>query len=140
MSGDSDYSELKNYVLEKGQKIIFLGFNKTMAWELKLGKHIILDTAREQIELGENKTTPEFDLGRLLLSSIYSCGESLSSVSLVKQKKKGLFGTRSSKLKLSPEEQVYDIEVEGTHNFIGNDIVAHNTYLTGGLAPGWRNH
>ena len=27
-------------------------------------------------------------------------------------------------------EQVYDIEVEGTHNFIGNDIVAHNTYLT----------
>jgi len=24
-------------------------------------------------------------------------------------------------------EDVYDIEVEGTHNFIGNDIVAHNT-------------
>lgn len=26
-------------------------------------------------------------------------------------------------------EEVYDIEVEGTHNFIGNGIVAHNTYL-----------
>lgn len=26
-------------------------------------------------------------------------------------------------------EQVYDIEVEGTHNFIGNDIFAHNTYI-----------
>ncbi|MDO8552082.1 MAG: hypothetical protein Q7S01_00970, partial [bacterium] len=26
-----------------------------------------------------------------------------------------------------PAEDVYDIEVEGTHNFIGNDIVAHNT-------------
>ena len=25
-------------------------------------------------------------------------------------------------------EQVYDIEVEGTHNFIGNGIFAHNTY------------
>ncbi len=24
-------------------------------------------------------------------------------------------------------EQVYDIEVEGTHNFIGNGIFAHNT-------------
>ena len=24
-------------------------------------------------------------------------------------------------------EQVYDIEVEGTHNFVGNGIVAHNT-------------
>ncbi|OGZ40384.1 MAG: hypothetical protein A3I88_00985 [Candidatus Portnoybacteria bacterium RIFCSPLOWO2_12_FULL_39_9] len=29
------------------------------------------------------------------------------------------------------QEQVYDIEVEGTHNFIGNDIVAHNTYISG---------
>jgi len=26
-------------------------------------------------------------------------------------------------------ERVYDIEVEGTHNFIGNDIFAHNTYV-----------
>ncbi|MEK7114367.1 MAG: NYN domain-containing protein, partial [Patescibacteria group bacterium] len=26
-----------------------------------------------------------------------------------------------------PAEQVWDIEVEGTHNFIGNGIVAHNT-------------
>ena len=26
-------------------------------------------------------------------------------------------------------EQVWDIEVEGTHNFIGNGIFAHNTYL-----------
>ncbi|MBI3384960.1 hypothetical protein HY030_02075 [Candidatus Gottesmanbacteria bacterium] len=26
------------------------------------------------------------------------------------------------------EEHVYDIEVEGTHNFVGNGIVAHNTY------------
>src|SRR3989344_3909016 len=27
------------------------------------------------------------------------------------------------------EEDVYDIEIEGTHNFVGNGIVAHNTYL-----------
>ena len=26
-------------------------------------------------------------------------------------------------------EQVYDIEVEDTHNFVGNDIFAHNTYI-----------
>ena len=106
-----------------------------MAWELKLGKHIILDTAREQIELGENKTTPEFDLGRLLLSSIYSCGESLSSVSLVNKEKEFIWN-KVVKIETLPEEQVYDIEVEGTHNFIGNDIVAHNTYLTGGLGAG----
>ena len=28
-----------------------------------------------------------------------------------------------------PAEPVYDIEVEGTHNFLANGIVAHNTYL-----------
>ncbi len=27
-------------------------------------------------------------------------------------------------------EQVYDIEIEGTHNFVGNDIIAHNTYIS----------
>ena len=33
-------------------------------------------------------------------------------------------------------EQVWDIEVEGTHNFIGNNIFAHNTYLGGNLGIG----
>src|SRR3989338_4175111 len=31
-------------------------------------------------------------------------------------------------------QEVWDIEVEGTHNFIGNDIFAHNTYANGGPA------
>jgi hypothetical protein len=31
---------------------------------------------------------------------------------------------------------VYDIEVEGTHNFVGNDIIAHNTYLNGNVGIG----
>ena len=29
------------------------------------------------------------------------------------------------------EEQVYDLAIEGTHNFIANDIIAHNTFVTG---------
>src|SRR3989344_7682030 len=33
-------------------------------------------------------------------------------------------------------EQVWDIEVEGTHNFIGNNIFAHNTYINGSLGVG----
>ena len=28
-------------------------------------------------------------------------------------------------------QQVYDIEIEGTHNFVANQILAHNTYITG---------
>jgi len=41
-----------------------------------------------------------------------------------------------TKIELMPAEQVYDIEVEGTHNFIGNGIVAHNTYLGGNVGIG----
>ncbi|PIZ98871.1 MAG: hypothetical protein COX77_03205, partial [Candidatus Komeilibacteria bacterium CG_4_10_14_0_2_um_filter_37_10] len=33
-------------------------------------------------------------------------------------------------------EQVYDIAVEGTHNFIANDILAHNTYISGNVGIG----
>jgi len=31
-----------------------------------------------------------------------------------------------------PAEQVYDVEVENTHNFVANDIIAHNTYIVKG--------
>ncbi|MBI2596716.1 hypothetical protein HYW41_01005 [Candidatus Daviesbacteria bacterium] len=39
-------------------------------------------------------------------------------------------------LKEYSREQVFDIEVENTHNFVGNDIVAHNTYITGNVGLG----
>ncbi|PIP87315.1 hypothetical protein COW81_00930, partial [Candidatus Campbellbacteria bacterium CG22_combo_CG10-13_8_21_14_all_36_13] len=40
---------------------------------------------------------------------------------------------RIVKIELQAQERVWDIEVNGTKNFIGNDIVAHNTYLNGGV-------
>ncbi|MDI6603377.1 MAG: hypothetical protein QME57_04735, partial [Patescibacteria group bacterium] len=33
-------------------------------------------------------------------------------------------------------EQVYDIVIEGTHNFVANGIVAHNTYISGNVGIG----
>ena len=33
-------------------------------------------------------------------------------------------------------ERVYDIEVEGTHNFVANSILAHNTLITGNVGIG----
>ncbi|PIS22235.1 hypothetical protein COT50_03035, partial [candidate division WWE3 bacterium CG08_land_8_20_14_0_20_41_10] len=39
--------------------------------------------------------------------------------------------TKIASIEYVGEEQVYDIEVEGTHNFVGNGIVAHNTYIKG---------
>src|SRR4030042_4295112 len=37
------------------------------------------------------------------------------------------------KIKQLPAEQVYDIEVEKTHNFVANGIIAHNTYISSDL-------
>ncbi|MDP3973351.1 MAG: hypothetical protein Q8P92_00815 [Candidatus Daviesbacteria bacterium] len=35
-------------------------------------------------------------------------------------------------------QRVYDLQIENTHNFLANDIVAHNTYLMGGnIGIGW---
>jgi len=34
------------------------------------------------------------------------------------------------------KEQVWDIEVEDTHNFVGNNIFAHNTYMSGNVGIG----
>lgn len=34
-------------------------------------------------------------------------------------------------IELLPPEQVYDISISNTHNFVGNGIVAHNTSVTG---------
>ena len=35
-----------------------------------------------------------------------------------------------AKIEILAAEQVYDIEVEGTHNFVANGIIAHNTYIS----------
>ena len=34
-----------------------------------------------------------------------------------------------SSIKTLEPQHVYDLSIEGTRNFIANDIVAHNTYL-----------
>ncbi|MEK7527375.1 MAG: hypothetical protein AAB537_03130, partial [Patescibacteria group bacterium] len=44
------------------------------------------------------------------------------------------------KIEHLPAEDVYDIEVEGTHNFIGNGIVAHNTYIPDLTVTGSTNY
>ncbi|MDP2766650.1 MAG: hypothetical protein Q8O41_04245, partial [Candidatus Methanoperedens sp.] len=43
-----------------------------------------------------------------------------------------------TKIKQQAPEQVYDIEVEGTHNFVANGIIAHNTYINANSAAALR--
>ncbi|MFH1610473.1 MAG: hypothetical protein ABIA91_01145, partial [Patescibacteria group bacterium] len=46
----------------------------------------------------------------------------------------GIVFEKIIKIELLPSEQVYDIEVEGTHNFVANGIIAHNTYINSSLS------
>jgi uncharacterized LabA/DUF88 family protein len=70
LTGDSDFVELRRYVLENDKHIVFLGFRKTMAWELKQGKYFYLDSVKRHLEQGK-KTTPRTKPGRLLVGLLY---------------------------------------------------------------------
>lgn len=51
VSGDSDYLELKNWVLkDQKKKIIFVALENNIAWELRQCWHIYLNRMREEIE------------------------------------------------------------------------------------------
>lgn len=67
ISGDSDYVVLREYVLKQNKKIVFLGFRENMAWEIKRGKYLLLNSLRKFIDLSK-KTTPRNYPGRLLLN------------------------------------------------------------------------
>ena len=50
VSGDSDFHELKNYIIkDKKKNIIFWAFEKNMAWELKYCWHLYLDNFKNKI-------------------------------------------------------------------------------------------
>ncbi|MBU2580085.1 hypothetical protein KKF19_04005 [Patescibacteria group bacterium] len=72
-------------------------------------------------ELSEGDTIAVANLAELGSSS--DVEESFGSVKFVK----------IARISILPPEQVYDIEVEGTHNFVANGIIAHNTAFNGAI-------
>jgi len=52
ISGDSDFLELKNYVVnDKNKSILFVGYEENMAWELRQCRHIYLNRIKDEINL-----------------------------------------------------------------------------------------
>jgi len=52
MSGDSDYLELKNYVInDKKKNILFMGYEENMAWELRQCWHLYINRIKDEIVL-----------------------------------------------------------------------------------------
>ncbi|MBM3208778.1 hypothetical protein FJZ40_00590 [Candidatus Shapirobacteria bacterium] len=54
----------------------------------------------------------------------------------IEQSNNDIFFDEIVSIKHVGREQVWDIEIEGTHNFVGNGILAHNTYISGNLGIG----
>ena len=98
------FDGLSNYInkVVRGKKIRING--KTAQWrkvsELKVGVKIAV-TEPARFDTPVEDRTSQVNLGWDEIVSIKKLGQ----------------------------ERVYDIEVEGTHNFVGNGIVAHNTYI-----------
>lgn len=51
ISGDSDFLELRNYIISKNKNVIFCCYKNNLAFELKSGKYILFENIREFIEL-----------------------------------------------------------------------------------------
>jgi uncharacterized LabA/DUF88 family protein len=77
VSGDSDYRALANVLIAKSKKVIFIGFENNMAWELRQMKHLYLNRIRDLVEFG-NKKAPE-KTGVPLLDLVYGKNHPLSS-------------------------------------------------------------
>lgn len=69
VSGDSDFIELRKFVLENKKGILFVGFKKNMAYELKQGKYLQFERIRKFVEY--KKITPRREPGRILLPILY---------------------------------------------------------------------
>lgn len=69
ISGDSDYLALEKYVAEHNKPLIFVGYKKNMAWELRLKNHMFFELIKEYIEYGVT-TNPDLSAGATLTESI----------------------------------------------------------------------
>ncbi|HNR81648.1 MAG TPA: hypothetical protein PKK37_04385, partial [Candidatus Pacearchaeota archaeon] len=82
----------------------------------------------------------ENDDGAKWTKVIYlSVGDEIATVSLdhrLSNSEPEVSWEKISSIEYVGQEQVYDIEVAGTHNFVANEILAHNTYISGNVGIG----
>ncbi|MEK7069668.1 MAG: NYN domain-containing protein, partial [Patescibacteria group bacterium] len=159
-SGDGDFAYLLKTLKKLGKRSVVVSGRKSLSGSLikEADKFVTLERFGEKIPglFAEKQNPPH---GRVLKKCAFNIADLLglsnycpvdNSVSIkegswtkVVYLKEGMeiavsdkggneaVWDKISKIEVLPEEQVYDMEVDGTHNFIGNDIVAHNTYIGG---------
>jgi len=158
-SGDGDFACLLKVLRALGKKVVVVSGRKSLSGALiaEADKFVTLERLGEKVPgLFANAEKQNPPRGRVLRECAFNIADLLGlssrpvdnfvavkngSWTKVAYLKEGMeiavsdagadraVWDRIAKIEILPEEQVYDIEVDGTHNFIGNDIVAHNTYL-----------
>ena len=129
MTGDGDFYWLMDEYKNANKDVRLLAFANRTAKELKRfvgGAFTDMRSLRHILERKENeKATDTLDVSvARVMPKVYTNDENSSSVAWV----------NIVNIEKLNEEDVYDVEIDGTHNFIGNDIVAHNTYLNGAVS------
>lgn len=79
VSGDSVFIALKDDLIKKGKKAIFLTYEKVASYEVKTSKHLLIDRLKDYLSFEAKKITPEDKIRGLLLSLFYRKENLLSS-------------------------------------------------------------
>jgi uncharacterized LabA/DUF88 family protein len=151
-SGDSDFNFIIQKLHQVGKKALVISTRHAVSRELLSEADEFIDLRDMEVEIA--RKSPSFSTGVTsnLATAKNSVPDSLPFVkggkwTKVKEVRKGdhiaVSGKSNkavfeeiTKIEHLPIEQVWDIEVEGTHNFVGNGIIAHNTYISGNLGLG----
>lgn len=149
VSGDSDYVPLARYAAKCGKGVVFLAYKGSMAWELRLKRHLFAELVRPLIERTRNKqnNNPEpksgAELTKEIIHAAYHASRRRGVWKRVEQLQPGdriaiddggiLLFDRISQKKQQGKECVWDVSIDGTHNFVGNGIVAHNSNVAEGF-------
>jgi len=129
ITGDGDFYWLFEHLVAIKEKVWLMSSPAKTAKELRrlfAQKFINFDDARGIIEFKKDNKK-EVDPSNVSTSGL---------TGPIYQKAKDLSREKIEFVEIAAivetgRKEVFDIEVEGTHNFIGNDIIAHNTYIKG---------
>ena len=149
-SGDSDFTYTANKLKNLGKKVVVVAPWRTTGRELRNAASLYLDLYRMPFVNHEKRplraSQSRFINGKNMLTQISPLVNGGRWTKVSELKKGQMIATvgaggkavyeQIAEIKQTPAEQVYDIEVENTHNFVGNDIVAHNTYISGNTGIG----
>ncbi|OHA12283.1 MAG: hypothetical protein A3J10_03605, partial [Candidatus Sungbacteria bacterium RIFCSPLOWO2_02_FULL_54_10] len=140
-SGDGDFADLARRIRAKGKRVVVVSGKTSLSGALvrAVDRHVHLEQigrlVKDLFEVraeGQKTPYPAVRRGRENGTASIAGLLHLSSVSV----DNGVMWVAVRSIEPVADEQVYDIEVAGTHNFIGNDIIAHNTYISNDLSIG----